>query len=273
LQLKTVLPMPDPEHGFQFYYDAETGNLRPHLVFVDRDGAVVFETNEAGLKGDGFDERRKLAVVWGDSVVFGAGRGWPCFLDRFAPGYQFLNGGIEGDAYANILKRAQALNRRRAVALNLVMLGWHPFPDNRGVARALTAFLEGTPNTVMLTMPTAINRHIADSDLSAWLTDRDAADAFTFCGNIPYSVALQRQGFDYILERNAIVREVCARTGTPCADLFAILDTEPLDDFRRDFHDVLHPRASAYPMIAQAVYDRIKHLLQPTEGGPDGSRQ
>jgi len=44
--------------------------------------------------------------VWGDSVVFSVGRGWPCLLDRLAPGYQFLNGGIDGDPYKNILRRA-----------------------------------------------------------------------------------------------------------------------------------------------------------------------
>src|SRR5207253_8152371 len=63
----------------------------------------------------------------GDSVVFSSGRGWPCLLDRFAPGYQFLNGGLDGDLYPNILRRADALNRSHSVALNLLMLGWHPF--------------------------------------------------------------------------------------------------------------------------------------------------
>src|SRR4029453_2738001 len=48
-------------------------------------------------------------------------------LDQFAPGYQFLNGGIEGDPYDNILRRAAAFNHDHAVALNIVMLGWHPW--------------------------------------------------------------------------------------------------------------------------------------------------
>jgi lysophospholipase L1-like esterase len=66
------------------------------------------------------------AVIWGDSVVFGRGRGWPCLLDRLAAGYQFLNGGLEGDLYKNILRRASEFNRRHRVALNVRMLAGIP---------------------------------------------------------------------------------------------------------------------------------------------------
>src|SRR3954447_2199277 len=91
-------------------FDQATGMLRPNLVLVDRAGAVLFEINELGLKGAARDPSRKLAVVWGDSVVFGMGASWPCLLDELAPGYQFLNGGIEADPYDNILRRALAFN-------------------------------------------------------------------------------------------------------------------------------------------------------------------
>src|SRR5262249_30539208 len=99
---------------------------------------------------------------------------WPCLLNGLAPNYQFLNGGIEGDPYSNILRRASEVNRDRAVALNLLMLGWHPLPDNRNVHSALTAFIEETSNTVLLTMPTALNRRLTDQDLSSYFTRRDA---------------------------------------------------------------------------------------------------
>jgi lysophospholipase L1-like esterase len=261
--LKTVVQVPNEEDAFRFYYDGEAQRLRPHFVLVDRDGRTIFEINEAGLKGDPFDARRRLAVVWGDSVVFSAGRGWPCLLDALAPGWQFLNGGIEGDPYANVLQRARELNRQRAVALNLVMLGWHPFPDNRGIRDALAAFLEETPNTVLLTIPTAINRRLVDRDLSSFLTPRDAENAFTFCGFLDYSVDMQRRGFDYLLERNAIVRDVAARMRVRCLDLHAGFDTENAEDFRRDFHDMIHLRPSAYPKIARLVHDGIADLLSP----------
>jgi lysophospholipase L1-like esterase len=245
------------------YYDNEHEALRPDLVFVDADGSIVFEINELGLKGEARDGARELVVVWGDSVVFGAGRSWPCLLDGMVSGYQFLNGGIEGDGFANILRRASELNQQQAVALNLLMLGWHPLPDNRNVRSAVAAFLEGTPNTVLLTMPTALNRRITRLDLSSYFTDQDGPDAFTFCGNLPYSRELQSTAFDYISERNQIVRDISRQTGTPLVDLFHEFETEGLDDFRREFSDIIHLRPSAYPKIARAVHEGIKHLLRP----------
>ena len=121
---KTVHLMPKATAVKRLLFDDETMNLRPNLVLVDRRGSVVFEINELGLKGAARDPLRKLAVVWGDSVVFGIEWSWPCLLDAFAPGYQFLNGGI--DPYDNILRRAAAFNQATAVVLNIVMLGWHP---------------------------------------------------------------------------------------------------------------------------------------------------
>src|SRR5207302_1038041 len=100
-----------------------------------------------------------------------------------APGYQFLNGGVEGDPYKNILRRASEFNERHRVALNLLMLGWHLFVPswwarrptlsdgaeakricngNEELRAQLTSFLERTPNTVLLTVPTALNRRIVD---------------------------------------------------------------------------------------------------------------
>jgi lysophospholipase L1-like esterase len=235
--------------------------MRPQLVFVDADGSIDFEINEVGLKGDSIDDTRKLVVVWGDSVVFGAGRGWPCLLDSLAPGYQFLNGGIEGDLHTNILRRASEFNQHRAVQLNLLMLGWHPLPNNENVRSGLTAFVRRTRNTVLLTMPTALNRHIVDQDLSSYFTGQDDHNPFTFCGDLAYSYQLQTIGFSYIMKRNDIVRDISARMNIRLVDLFAEFDTENLDDFRQDFVDMIHLRPSVYPKIARVVYEGIKDLL------------
>src|SRR5437667_7314910 len=107
-------------------FDEATQALRPNLVLVDRQGAVVFEINELGLKGAARDPARKLAVVWGDSVVFGVRWGWPCLLDEHAAGWQFLKRRIGADPYRNILPRAAALNQAHDVRLNILLLGWHP---------------------------------------------------------------------------------------------------------------------------------------------------
>jgi lysophospholipase L1-like esterase len=112
-------------------------------------------------------------------------------------------------------------------------------------------------------MPTALNRRIADQDLSSYLTSRDAEKPFTFCGDLPYSRKNQYIGFNYIMERNDIVRETASQMNIRMVDLFAEFDTEKLDDFRQDFNDMIHLRASAHPKIVRAVYEGIKDLLQP----------
>ena len=124
---KSVHLLPSPAAVKRLCFDEATQQLRPNMVLVDRQGAVVFEINELGLKGAARDPARKLAVVWGDSVVFGIGWSWPCLIDALAPNHQFLNGGIEADPYDNILRRAAAFNETHSVALNIVMLGWHPW--------------------------------------------------------------------------------------------------------------------------------------------------
>lgn len=259
------------------YFDRERLRLRPNLTVVDADGATIFETNEAGLKGDPLDPSRKLVVAWGDSVAFGARRGWACLLDRLAPGYQFLNGGLGGDPYANILRRAAEFNRQHEVALNLLMLGWHVFipedvlsPEagapaggwNGSLRRDLDRFLAEHPNTVVLTMPTALNPRILDRDLSGDLTAGDDATGFDFLGEAPCRVAWQRQAFGHIVERNAIARKACAARGIRVVDLFAHFDTSQAADYREHFRDILHLRACAYPKLAQIVYDGIKDLLE-----------
>ena len=304
---KTVHLIPKDAAIKRLCFDDATQRLRPNLVLVDRQGSVVFEINELGLKGAARDPARKLAVVWGDSVVFGVRWSWPCLLDELAPGYQFLNGGIEADPYHNILRRAAEFNRSHEVDLNILLLGWHtvdaavlqrnqqqqqrpvtglgriaaairsfrqpsppppaaaPHPsaaaDNHRVRAALAEFLESTPNAVLVTMPTALNRDIVGQDLSPYFRAGGRDRVFYFAGDLPYSLEVQRYLFDLISERNAIVREQARLTGARLVDLAAAFDTEGLADFREDFFDVLHLRPRAYPKAAAAVYSRIRDLL------------
>ena len=301
---KAVHLIPEDSAIKRLCFDEATQRLRPNTVLVDRHGAVVFEINELGLKGAARDPSRKLAVIWGDSVVFGMRWSWPCLIDEMAPGWQFLNGGIEGDPYRNILRRAAEFNGAHAVALNVLMLGWHPWhlparltapngpgtgpldrfrrilrrsrgassssrsePEgqsdsvNRQVRADLLEFLESTPNTVLVTMPTALNQTIVARDLSRYFRRGDRDTVFSFAGDLAYSVEAQRRMFEHIAERNAIVRAVARETDVRLVDLAAEFDTAGRPDFREDFHDMLHLRPHAYPKAAAAVYQRIKDLL------------
>jgi len=291
--VKSVHLIPKDDAIKRLCFDDQTQKLRPNLTLVDARGAVVFEINELGLKGAPRDPSRKLGVVWGDSVVFGVRWSWPCLIDELAPGWQFLNGGIEGDPYENVLRRVTAFNRQYEVALNVVMLGWHPLGipaqlaarpatrlqrlwqrigmaapaelkldrTNQRIGDDLTAFLGTTPNTVLATMPTPLNSNIVGRDLSPYFTTGNRETVFQFTGPLRYSQEIQRHLFEHITERNTIVREAAQATGTRLIDLAAIFETHRLDDFRNDFFDMLHLRPRVYPRTARAVYDAIRDLL------------
>jgi hypothetical protein len=270
-------------------YDWERDALRPNLVFIHDDGSVFFEINEAGLKGGPIDPDRRLVVAWGDSVVFGVGYSWPRLIEPLAAGHQVLNGGIEGDGFKNILRRAADFNRAHRVALNLVMLGWHPHwmftfesassgkpagplrrllglareaeRPNHGLAKHLTDFVRAFPNTVLLTLPTALNQDILDRDLTPLFAHGGDDTAFSFLGRLPYSVAIQRALWEFVNERNRIAREVCQQHGIRVVDLFAAFDSRREADFRAQFHDILHFRVRSYPAVARTIHEGIRDLL------------
>jgi len=110
-------------------------------------------------------------------------------------------------------------------------------------------------------MPTALNPNIIDRDLSAFLVEGDERTVFRFMGEVRYQMAGQRQGFEHIVERNTIAREVCDELGIRVIDLFAAFDTEKIADFREHFIDMIHLRPSSYSLVAQTVYDGLKDLL------------
>lgn len=258
------------------YLDRQTRRLIPNVSFVRPDGSIFFEVNEIGLKGDPVDLTRKLAVVWGDSVVFGIGPSWPHLLDPFVPGYQFLNGGIEGDDYRNVLRRMIELNRERPVGINILFPGWHPHGLNQELGADLRAACREVPEPMLVTLPTALNRQIIDEDLTPYFSPKsDTWDSmywvseltdptyvgFFFYGSYEYSIELQKDVFAPVLERNTIIREVAATLDIPVIDLFAKFDTELMADFRAEFFDVLHPRPSAYAKLARSVYEGIKPVV------------
>ena len=254
-----------PEHGGEFqalYLDREANWLRPNLRFVRDDGTIRFETNEIGLKGDPVDPNRKLVVVWGDSVVFGIGRGWPELLNDYFPEYQFLNGGIEGNSYAQVLERAVKLNQRLSISLNLIMIGWHPTDDNQNVKTDLIKSTGSITNPIFMTMPTALNKDVIEKDLTEYFRSGTATHGFTFMGNLKYSVSTQIELYQHIAARNQIIRQTAAELAVPLIDMFAAFDTTRLPDFREHFFDVPHPRPSAYPRLAIVVADAITPLIR-----------
>lgn len=94
-----------------FYITPTRSGLVPGRHFV-AGSDLFFTTNTLGLKGTEPDPARRQAVIWGDSVVFGVGEGWPAALERKLPGWQVHNGGLEGDPLESVLARARAMQAR-----------------------------------------------------------------------------------------------------------------------------------------------------------------
>ncbi|MGH7660253.1 MAG: hypothetical protein ACRENA_04955 [Vulcanimicrobiaceae bacterium] len=265
--MKTIHVIPSTSNGAYeqgFYLNRSTMTLIPDQAFVNEKGEFLFETNSFGLRGAEPEEGQPIVVIWGDSVVFSMpGRGWPEQMNDDSPAYLFLNGGVEGTSFAEILKRAVAFNRKRRVELNVILPGWHHFPDNRYMQGDLENALGEIPNAVLATQPTSLNAQIASADLtSTFRQTLEDETHFAFWGAAPYSVQLQTAYFAYICQRNAIVRAVAQSSGTPLIDLFAALDSSTLEDFRKHFFDIGHPRMIAYPMIAKIMREELQPLLK-----------
>ena len=86
-------------------------------------------------------------------------------------------------------------------------------------------------------------------------------DKVTLAGNVTYSMQLQRDAFDFIVERNAVAREVAAELGIRVVDLAAAFDTTGKADFREHFWDIMHFRVASYPAVAAVVHAGIADLL------------
>jgi hypothetical protein len=123
----------DPTWSSQFslnyYIKPDRSGLIPNRTLMRRyaDGSVdvFFKTNALSLKGEQRDAKKKQAVVWGDSVVFGMGKSWVEGLNDHQATYQFHNGGMEGDVAINIMNRMIYMNREHRFDMNILSLGWH----------------------------------------------------------------------------------------------------------------------------------------------------
>ena len=255
------------DHGAlkAMYVNRETGTLYPDVCLVSPAGKPAFQSNTLALRGPDTDGR-PIGVVWGDSTVFGlheVDRTWPEMLSDHAPGVLFLNGGIEGSLYVDVLRRAIEFNRRHQVAVNVVVCGYHPVFENKHLASDLENAIAEIPNLVLTTLPTSLNPSMIETDISGLIVPNgDPEDPFYFWGSAQYSVRFQKLLFAHILQRNAIIRTVAARSRTPLCDLYAALDSSREQDFRRYFFDVAHPRHTAYARIAELVFETVGPVLE-----------
>ncbi|MBV8601366.1 MAG: SGNH/GDSL hydrolase family protein [Candidatus Eremiobacteraeota bacterium] len=252
------------------YVDRKTNWLIPNVCLIEPDGKILFQTNALRLKGPDVEPGTNIAIVWGDSQVFGAGTtGWPELMNEFSPSCVFLNGGIEGVDYVAVLQRVVEFNRQHPVAVNVVLPGWHTVGKNKNFASDLANVVEEVPNVVLATMPTSLTPSLASTDLAPYLTGFGESptvasldEGFGFWGVEPYSIELAQRIYAHLLERNAAIRVVAGEQRVPLLDLFAAFDSRGVQDFRRDFFDIAHPRPRAYREFAAVVYAELAPTVE-----------
>ena len=264
---RTILLGPDRDQAFiqAQYLDAVAKWLYPDVALLGADGAVLWQTNRFGLRGADVEPGQRIGVVWGDSVVFGLySRTWSEMLNDYSTDCIFLNGGVEGATYVDVLRRAVDFNRRERVAVNVIMPGWLEIGSNEHFERDLRDALSEIPNAVLVTMPTSLNAGMIHQDItSAFVAPAgDAESGFNFWGTDDYSVHVQKILYGHLAQRNALIRGVAAHAGIPLIDLFVALDSTSLPDFRTYFMDVSHPRPSAYAKIAALVWEGARSVLE-----------
>jgi hypothetical protein len=261
----------------------DQSGLRADTVIIDTHGQVFLEINEWGFGGPAIDPARRKAVVWGDSVVFGYGQGWVSLMDRGDRdgAWQFLNGGLPGDATAGIVDRAARDNGRFDIAANIFFPGWHPSssegPTNTDLERQLERLAKAVPNVVLCTMPTPLDEHVVGRDISGCIGNmtseaippvpfldfvrRYRENVFFFWGSFDYSRERCANIYRNLLERNELIRRFAEKSGMPLVDMFAAMRTTSDQDFRTYFYDVCHPRPSSYEKLAGALYAEVNTFL------------
>lgn len=269
-----------------FYLDRGRKRIKPNVVVLKPPNmALYFETNSYGLKGSEVDPTKRLAAVWGDSVVFGLGRGWVEDLDKFFAGFQFLNGGLEGDGLENIRARAMESNGKVEIDFNIVFPGWHTMKSPRKVRSILSSMVDHLPGPILCTVPTSLSERVTDMDLTSYFTTTEnskhpAYDPlgteqegdesshtsevernFFFWGNLKYSIKNAKRLLHQLQEQNGIVRELARKRNVPLVDLYEHFYTDDISRFRDEFFDAGHPRPGSYPKIQLCFSEVLKSVL------------
>jgi lysophospholipase L1-like esterase len=219
---------------------------------------VYFETNSYGFKGPEVDPIRRLVAVWGDSVVFGIGRGWVEDLGQLFAGFQFLNGGLEGDGLENIRKRAIESNEKVKIDFNIVFPGWHSMKSRRKLRSILSSMVDQLPGPILCTVPTSLSERVTNMDLSSYFT---AEPHYAFWGSHKYSIENARKLLHQLRDQNAIVRELARKRGLPLVDLYESFYTDDISKFRDELFDAGHPREESYPKIQMCFREALKSVL------------
>jgi lysophospholipase L1-like esterase len=258
-----------------YYLTQDRRRLKPNLLILDEHEDIWVETNEHGFVGTSINPKKRLAAVWGDSVIFGIRGGWVEGLSEHFPAFQFLNGGIEGDTLEFISERALEKNGDLKLDYNFVFPGWHEEKWDQEAAlredadyHLLKDLVESMPNTILMTVPTSLSQKVIDEGMEKFFDYDDARpedftseNMFVFWGGGNFSPDRAQYYFDFIRRRNEVVRRVSQETGAPLVDLYEHFYTDDLEKFREDFYDIGHFRMKTYEKVKRLISEDLKDVL------------
>lgn len=264
-----VVLTPDMPYEFfqSFYLDSSNRKrIKPNVTVVTEPNMeILFETNSHGFKGPEIDFSKKLAVIWGDSVVFGLEKGWVDGISSYFPEYQFINGGIEGDGLDNICERAIEYNKKIEIKLNVLFPGWHMLFDTKKAFSFIEDFVAFVPNPVLCTIPTSLGDRIYCNNIShLFVTEKNSGvneKLYSFWNDIPYSVEAATELITSLKAQNEMIRSVAKFHKLPLVDLYNYFYTDDLSSFRDKFFDAGHPRIEAFPELQHAFYEVLKNVI------------
>lgn len=217
---------------------------------------VIIETNSLSCYGREPAPGVPLIAVFGDSVVQGVG---DSFVNHIAPpGYQSLNGGVEGAQLHQILDRFCEVRDKAPLAAALIHPGFHNLLYNETgfmYWEQQLARLKGVPVTAIFRLTADINAESVERGYDAlygpaYLQTHHSKDRQTLA---EFKKALA--------QKNRLIEKCAAMWGHIVIDLDAVLAPTTYAEVGLRFFDILHPKPEIYESMGRAVTDRLAPLL------------
>lgn len=254
-----------------YYWDPVAKETAKNVRVCYKDAVTYFRMNDLGFRSmQNRNESRPLAVVWGDSVVFGQGRRtWVDMLEKFCPVVQIFNGGVEGIPFADLVALMERRSAETRIDYNITLPGWHGW---HGAARdiALWKRVADLPGPMFVTMPSLLNEqtinedwlpYIAPSGGGSWERPGNAGMEgclHRFWGSDDFHATVTKH-LDKILGRNDACRRAAEAFDVPLCDMWAGMTVNTLAQGVPYFQDMGHPEPDAYPWMAEILWRAIRH--------------
>jgi len=255
------------------YWDPVAMETARNVRVCYKDAVTLFRMNDLGFRSlQDRDYSRPLAVVWGDSVVFGQGRRtWVDMLEKFCPSIQFFNGGVEGIRFHELVDLMERRNAEIAIDHNVTLPGWHGW---QGWDRDLGLWkrVADLPGPMFVTMPSLLNELTIKEDWTSYILP-SAGGSRERPGNAHLEGCLRRfwgnddfhataaKHLDKILKRNEVCRRAAEALDVPLCNMWAGMAVNTLAQGVPYFQDMGHPEPDAYPWMAEILWRSLKHEL------------